>query len=330
MCNSRHQNKAETCSDLSPSPSIRNVRKLIPGLCHSFSKLLEALTGMLPAPKRATEREQRKSSPQAHLSLRAGVSHANSHFLWEPGTQGSPWPGPALVGAVQKELRSPGTPHPTLSLCRNKAQYETETVEAVQFVNAALQSPPCRSPQPPRWAGAGTRCLSPPTPRAAAGQDTRVSTGHSSFSGSPAKPLSPTPRRSPGSGEAVQPGRKALRPGEEQPCRGHAHLVVLVFPLQAASQRGEDEAMTSVGPTTSRGLLCAAQPLTYDTETQGVPGHPAPGTTLASNRPSAGHPRSKPLRTASSRTPLLGHRVPFPGSSSPKPRSAGPHSPGTQ
>lgn len=180
-------------------------------------------------------------------------------------------------------------------------------------------APPCMSPRPPRWVGAGTRCLSPPTPRAAAGQDTRVSTGHSPCTGPPAEP-----RRSPISKEAVQPGRTAVSPGKEQPCRGRAHLAVLIPPLQAAGQRGEDETMTGVGPTASRGLLRAAQPLTCDTGAQGLPGHPAPGTALAPRRPSEGHPRGKPLSTVSSLTPLLGHRVPFPGSSSPNPRSPGP------
>lgn len=138
-------------------------------------------------------------------------------------------------------------------------------------------APPCMSPQPPRWAGAGIRCLSPPTPRAAAGQDMRISTGHNSCTGSPAESRqSPIPHRSPVSREAVQPERMALSPGEEQPCRGRAHLVVLTLPLQAASQRGEDEAMTRVSPATSRGLLRAAQPLTCDTGAQGLPGQPAP------------------------------------------------------
>lgn len=146
-------------------------------------------------------------------------------------------------------------------------------------------APPCMSPQPPRWAGAGTRCLSPPTPRAAAWQDTRVSTGHSSCTGSPAEPhRSPIPRGSPISREAVGPRRTALSPGKEEPCRGRAHLVVLILSLQTASQRGEDEAMTSVGAATSRGLLRAAQPLTCDTGAQGLPGTRArtvPGTALA-------------------------------------------------
>lgn len=150
-------------------------------------------------------------------------------------------------------------------------------------------------------------------------------TARSTGTGSPAEPgRSPIPGRSPVS------RAHSTRPREEQPCRGRAHLAVLILPLQAAGQRGEDEAMTGVGAAARRGLLRAAQPLPCDTGAQGLPGHPAPGTALAPSRPSAGHPRGEPPRTASSRPPLLGHRVPFPGSGSPSPGSPGPHSPGTQ
>lgn len=57
----------------------------------------------------------------------------------------------------------------------------------------------------------------------------------------------------------------SAEPWEEQPCRGRAHLVVLILSFQTARQRREDEAMTSVGAVASRGLLRAAEPLTCDT-----------------------------------------------------------------
>lgn len=122
------------------------------------------------------------------------------------------------MGVVQKGLRSPGTPHPTLSMFRNKAKYETERVEAVQFVNAVLQRPTLHVTTAPTL---GRSCDSLSLTTDTTGsyrEDTRVSIGHSSFTGSTVKPRpSPIPRRSPVSREAVQPGSTPLSPGEEQP-----------------------------------------------------------------------------------------------------------------
>lgn len=91
MCNSRHQNKAETCSDPSPSPTTRNIRKLIPGLCHPFYKLLEALICTLPAQKELWKKSK-KNRPLKPISASRQVSLMPIPiFFVSEGLKGAPW-----------------------------------------------------------------------------------------------------------------------------------------------------------------------------------------------------------------------------------------------